>query len=79
MDNVVRVGMPGKFDPTFGLVSFTHIHLSHRVFAIVWRDTGERVLGIGCFVDPTHAEDYVKKHRKELIDKEFEQILLVND
>ena len=78
MVNKIRIGSPGKFDNTFGLLRFEHEQLGD-MWAIVWLDSGERVAGIGSFMFPMSAEEYVKACRDQIIAKEVENILLVNE
>jgi hypothetical protein len=73
---IVEIGKPGKFDPTFGLMKAYHPALMEPLYVIVWKDSGEQVLGTGGFVDPISAENYVKENRNKMVDKEFEQKFL---
>ncbi len=74
----IKIGRPGKFDTTFGLIRVEYPQLMEPLFAIVWLDNNERVPGIGAFIDPVVAEEFIKKNRQLLIDKEFEKVFLIN-
>ena len=79
METIISIGKPGKFDPVFGLIRFYHPQLMEPLYKVVWKDSGERVLGLGSFMDPIYAEEFVGKVRQHLIDREIENILLVNE
>lgn len=74
----IRIGSPGKFDDMFALTAHQHPQLMEYLYSIVWLDSGELVPGIGSFFNPIQAENYVKDNRNKLIDREIENILLIN-
>lgn len=75
---IMKIGKPGKFDPTFGLIKYHHPLLSEPLYMIVCLGSADPIVGVGSFFDPISAENYVEKHRKALIDKEFEKSFLIN-
>lgn len=76
MKNIIRIGKPGKFDETFGLIKHHTEFLMEPLYLVVWKDTGEHVIGTGGFLDPISAENYVQENRNKLIDKQFERLVL---
>lgn len=78
-DKIIEIGKPDNFDPEFGLIIKHWPSLCFPLFHIVWKSTGDMIKGIGGFSDPLIAEYYVKRWRKDLIDKEIENILLINN
>lgn len=77
-NRIFNIGRPGSIDPVFGLVAYRHPQLMEFLYCIVWKDSGNHVSGIGSFFDQISAENYVKYNRIALLDKEIENILLVN-
>lgn len=73
---LVRVGRPGKYDPVFCLEKIEHELLSESLYAIVFKYSGERIVGVGSFINPVEAEWYIAKHRLRLIDEQIEKDLL---
>lgn len=79
-NGLIRIGMPGKFDPTFALFK------QHRktgqvpryVYLVVLLDSSKRVKKTPGFYNPLDAEKFVFKNRSRLINELFEQIVLVN-
>lgn len=79
MEKIISIGMPGKFDPVFGLMKVHHPALMEPLYAVVWLETGEQVMGSGGFMNPIQAENWVEENRLRLIDKDFEEKFLVNE
>lgn len=63
-------------DEVFGVMEYYHYLLSEPLFVVVWLDTKEQVPMTGAFFNRVQAEEYTKEHRKQLIDKKFEEIIL---
>lgn len=80
-NDIIRIGRPGKFDPTFGLKKqYRRKGQNPRhVYIPIWLETGKKVKGLKGYLDPIYVEKIITERRKELIDKEFENILLVNE
>lgn len=74
--NITRIGKPGKFNQTFGIIAHEVQFLMEPLYIIVWLDSGEQVLGTGGFFDPIQAENYVEENHQSLIDKQFERDFL---
>jgi hypothetical protein len=66
-------------DSTFGLMNHYHQLLMDPLWTIVWLDTGDQVSMTGSFFTRDSAIAYIKEHRQQLIDKQFEEILLINE
>jgi len=78
MSKVMEIGMPGSFDPVFGIIAYRHYQLMEPLYVIVWKNTGEQVIGTGGFENPISAENYVSSNRIALLNEEIENILLIN-
>lgn len=78
--SIHRLRLNGKLsDETFGLMTYDHPAIMAPLWIIVWLDTKEQVPLTGGFFNQSSAENYVKEHHQELIDKQLEKILLINE
>lgn len=63
-------------DQVFCLEEFYHELLSEPLYAIVFKDTGKRIMDIGSFNSRDTAEWWLDSSRQRLIDEELERVLL---
>jgi len=75
-NDIIEIGKPGKFDKVFGLVRYQHPAFSEPLYVVVFKDTGEQVMLSGGFVNPIHAENWVKNNRDRIIEENLEKIIL---
>lgn len=65
------------WDKEFYIVKRDHITL--YLFHIKSRATKKDIPNLGSFLDKASAELYLRKHWESMLEKEIENILLVND
>ena len=76
-NNLWKVRLSGKPpDETFGLMTHDHPSFTDRLWTIVWLDTLEQVSMTGSFFNKDSALNYIRENREQLIDKQFEKIIL---
>jgi hypothetical protein len=72
-----KIRLSGKpLDITFGLMTHDHPSFMDPLWTIVWLDTLEQAAMTGSFFNKDSALNYIKEHREQLIDKQFEKIIL---